>query len=442
MADTSNNTSSTPVEDGTTAPTQTLPMHDSTSLDPSQPVQEASGQADAPTAQQQMSADEIALYDRQIRLWGVKAQEKLRSARILLIGIKALGNEVAKNLMLAGIGSLTVVDHENVTEDDLGSQFLISEEHVGQNRAQAASTALQKLNPRVNLEIDTADIRTKPPEFFSAFDITIALSSQLDTLNTINAVCRIYSRKFYAADIQGMYGYIFADLIAHDFVIERSKSNVPTVFGHPETLTRSIISATTKREAGKVTEYVTKREIYSPLLLANTSPLPPDIIRNRRKRLQVTPLLTGMRALFDYLRLTAGALPHPGSRTDLETFTKLCREKHLELQLPDETLTAAFLRSFLQNLGSELSPVAAFLGGSLAQDIINVLGQREQPLQNMLLFDGEECKGPIYSMHPIFDPVPATAAPVPVNDVEAGNGVVNGADTEFQNRSNAALVIE
>lgn len=100
--------------------------------------------------------DEIALYDRQIRLWGVKAQEKyvvsfnpsipathwyinflflyrLRSANILLISFKALANEIAKNLVLAGIGSLTIIDHEVVTEADLCAQFFISQEHIGQN---------------------------------------------------------------------------------------------------------------------------------------------------------------------------------------------------------------------------------------------------------------------------------------------------------------------
>ena len=63
---------------------------------------------------QTISADEIALYDRQIRLWGVKAQERLRSAKILLIGMKALANEIAKNLVLAGVGSLTILDHEQI----------------------------------------------------------------------------------------------------------------------------------------------------------------------------------------------------------------------------------------------------------------------------------------------------------------------------------------
>ena len=103
------------------------------SSDTTVPTMPTSAQVEASGSQQQMSADEIALYDRQIRLWGVKAQERLRSARILLVGIKALGNEVAKNLVLAGIGHLTVVDGETVTEDDLASQFLISEEHIGQN---------------------------------------------------------------------------------------------------------------------------------------------------------------------------------------------------------------------------------------------------------------------------------------------------------------------
>ena len=44
-----------------------------------------------------ITADEIALYDRQIRLWGVKAQESIQKANVLLIGMKALANEVAKH---------------------------------------------------------------------------------------------------------------------------------------------------------------------------------------------------------------------------------------------------------------------------------------------------------------------------------------------------------
>jgi ubiquitin-like 1-activating enzyme E1 A len=86
-----------------------------------------------------ISADEIALYDRQIRLWGVQAQENIRKANVLLISMKALANEVAKNLALAGVNSLTVIDHELVRENDLAAQFFISEADVGKNVSTTAS---------------------------------------------------------------------------------------------------------------------------------------------------------------------------------------------------------------------------------------------------------------------------------------------------------------
>lgn len=340
---------------------------------------------------------------------------RLRSARILLVGLRALATEVAKNLVLAGVGSLTVVDHGLVTEEDLGSQFFISQEHIGQNRAYAALPQIQKLNPRVNLQADQDPISLKPPEYFASYDITIATGLDINTLSMINASCRISNRKFYAADTHGMYGYVFADLIMHDFVIERAKSNKVTETNKAETMTRMVTASTTKRENGKLVEMVSKRETYSPIILANTSPLPADITRNRRRRLQVTPLISCLRALFDFQKVSGGRLPSH-NRPDLELFTSLATEKHRELLLPTETLRSEFLRSFLQNLGSEMASVAAFLGGSLAQDVINVLGQRQQPLQNFLLFDGEELKGPIYSLHPFFPEILAMPNHMPITN--------------------------
>jgi ubiquitin-like 1-activating enzyme E1 A len=276
------------------------------------------------------------------------------------------------------------------------------------------------MNPRVQLRIDTEDIQTKQPDFFAQFDVTIATELDFPTYSTINAACRISNRPFYAAGLHGFYGFAFADLISHDFVIERSKSNVSP--STQETPTRSIINITTKKENDKIIEMVTKREIYSPLILANTSPLPEDLTRLPRRRRQVTPLLTCLRALWEFQKLSGGRLP-TFSRQDLELFTKLARDRHQELKLDISTLDSEFLRNFLQNLGSELSPVAAFVGGSLAQDVINVLSAREQPLQNLLLFDGDKSVAPIYPLHPFFPPevdnalsaVPPVVNTIPIN---------------------------
>ncbi len=255
------------------------------------------------------------------------------------------------------------------------------------------------------LLIETQSILTKPPEYLLPYDLVIATDMDFDTLAIINASCRILNKPFYAAGSHGFYGFIFADLISHDYVIEREKSNIPTAL-KAESPTRSVIAVSTKKEHGKLIEMVTKRELYSPLLLANTSPLPQAHLSSRRRKLQIPPLLSCLRALWEFQK-SSGSLPSH-SHADLELFTTLATEKHQELQLPPETLRSEFLRSFLQNLGSELAPVTAFLGGQLAQDVINVLGHREQPIQNFLLFDGEESKGPVFALHSIFpnsDPI-------------------------------------
>lgn len=334
--------------------------------------------------------------------------------------MKALANEIAKNLVLAGIGSLTILDDQVITEEDLGSQFFISELHVGMNvriwlwiergfaiansslqRATAAVSQVRALNPRVALAVDTENIMLKQPEFYNMFDIIIATDLDLMPLSTINASCRFVNRPFYAAGSHGFYGFIFADLIQHDYVIEREKSNVPTQL-KAETVTRSIIGTSTKKENGKQIEMVTKRELYTPINLANTSPLQPDQLSTWRRKIQITPLLTCLRALWEFQAATGRSLPSH-SHADLQLFTALATDKHKELKLPPETLRSDFLRSFLQNVGSEIAPVTAFLGGQLAQDVINVLGQREQPIQNFLLFDGEESKGPVYALHSVYD---------------------------------------
>ncbi|KAI5306794.1 hypothetical protein KEM56_007088 [Ascosphaera pollenicola] len=361
-----------------------------------------------PQARDEITADEIALYDRQIRLWGLKAQEKIRTARILVITFRALAGEIVKNLVLAGVGSITVADPEPVKEEDLGAQFFLSEQHIGQNRAEAAVPQIKEMNPRVNVTAIAEDIRFKGPESFAEFDIVIGTDLDFNSMANINAACRVANRPSYVAGVHGFYGFIFSDLISHDFVIERQKSNVknPSMV---ETKTRRILSVTEKKEDdNRIMEVVTKREEYHPLLLANTSPLPEEFTQTLRKRRQVSPLLTCLRALWEYERSHDGAYP-TFSRESLESFTQLANERHLELRLDPDTLTSEFLRSFIQNLGSEISPVAAFLGGALAQDVINVLSGREQPLQNVLVFDGEKNAAPIYPLHPFFPPVHGAA---------------------------------
>lgn len=360
----------------------------------------------------------------------MKAQEKIRSANVLIITMKALANEIAKNLVLAGIGSLTVVDHEIVTEADLGAQFFLSAEDnpIGTNRAAASAAVIQRLNPRVSVRIDTMDIRFKPPSFFEAFDIVIATDLDSTTLNIVNTATRLHNKAFYAAGSHGMYGFLFADLIEHDFVIERSKSNMATYIG-PEAKTRSVVAVSPK-QGDKDKEQVTKRELYSTWLLASgASKLPVEILRSARRKKVVTPILSCLRALWEF-EAAYGVLPDAGNHAQLAQFTVMCGEQHKNLGLPADTLKSEVLRSFLQNVGTEVSPVAAVLGGQLAQDVINVLGQTQQPIQNFVVFDGGKMEAVVYSLHPEGE---LGRGLLPISQ-GAGIGVSAGAGEQQQQR--------
>jgi ubiquitin-like 1-activating enzyme E1 A len=83
-------------------------------------------------ASNELTDKEAEIYDRQIRLWGVEAQRRLRAARVLLAGFNALGAEIAKNTILAGI-NVVIQDDKVATLADSGSNFFLSDSDVGQN---------------------------------------------------------------------------------------------------------------------------------------------------------------------------------------------------------------------------------------------------------------------------------------------------------------------
>lgn len=107
------------------SPSRKRPRSPSPSSPNKKPTSETSSTA--------ITQDEVALYDRQIRLWGLEAQQRMRNSTILIAGITGLANETIKNLVLAGVGAVTLMDHHVVSDLDLGAQFFLTKEKLGQN---------------------------------------------------------------------------------------------------------------------------------------------------------------------------------------------------------------------------------------------------------------------------------------------------------------------
>lgn len=78
------------------------------------------------------SAAEAAVYDRQMRLWGVEAQKRIQNSQVLVSGLSALGSELVKNLVLSGM-TVTVHDPRAVTQGVVDTQFFFFESDIGNN---------------------------------------------------------------------------------------------------------------------------------------------------------------------------------------------------------------------------------------------------------------------------------------------------------------------
>lgn len=166
----------------------------------------------------ELTEQEAELYDRQIRLWGLESQKRIRGARILIAGLNGLGAEVAKNIILSGVKSVTLCDDRLVSEIDFASQFLVPQSSVDTNRAEASLVRAQALNPMVEIVIDKENVSQKSDDYFAQFDVVVIIEADTATLVRIDNVCRSKEVKFFAGDVWGMNGYSFVDLQEHEFV--------------------------------------------------------------------------------------------------------------------------------------------------------------------------------------------------------------------------------
>jgi len=332
----------------------------------------------------EISEQEAQLYDRQIRLWGLDAQKRLRNAKLCLIGMRGLGCEVAKNLVLSGINSMKLVDSSVVTEEDATSQFLAPRDKIGENRAEASLERLQQLNPMVDVTADKSATTEKDAEFFKQFDIVIATNCAKDELVRINNICRAEKVKFYAGDIMGFYGFSFMDLIEHEYVEEEHTKQVaaeePKADGDEPATKKQKTEEETKKTVKKAMSFVSLEEAVKVDWSS-------ELYAKRVKRMDPSFFL--LQVLFAF-RGEVGANPRPCHRAeDLEKLKSVRDSTLKSLSVPVEKVSD----EYLELLFSELSPVCAIVGGVLAQEVIKAISNKDSPHNNFFFYNPVESCG-------------------------------------------------
>ncbi|VVA21711.1 PREDICTED: SUMO-activating enzyme [Prunus dulcis] len=308
---------------------------------------------------EELTEQETALYDRQIRVWGAGAQRRLSKAHILVCGITGTIAEFCKNIVLAGVGSLTLVDNRAVTEEALSANFLIpSDENVcaGKTLTELCRDSLKDFNPMVRVSVEKGDLSSFGAEFYSKFDVVVVSCCSFTTKKLINEKCRKLSKRvaFYTVDCRDSCGEIFVDLQHHKYSKQKREETIECELHYPSF--EESISVPWKALPRK----------FSKLYFA-------------------------MRVIERFEEVEQRK-PGELSIADLPAVVKLKKEL-CEAQSLNESHIPNVLLERLVTDTREFPPVCPIIGGILGQEVIKAISGKGDPLKNFFFFDAMDGKG-------------------------------------------------
>jgi adenylyltransferase/sulfurtransferase len=136
----------------------------------------------------------LGRYSRQTAFakLGKAGQQKLFTARAVIIGVGALGTVIANNLCRAGVGHLRLIDRDYVELNNLQRQVLFDEGDAAKEppKAIAAAEHLSKINSEIALEPVIADVNSSNiEELIKDADVVLDGSDNMEIRFLINEAC-------------------------------------------------------------------------------------------------------------------------------------------------------------------------------------------------------------------------------------------------------------
>ncbi|GBG28219.1 Myosin-12 [Hondaea fermentalgiana] len=309
-----------------------------------------------------ISEQEAAVYDRQIRLWG----------------FRTLNAEVCKNTVLAGV-SVTIQDAGAVEAADLGGNFFLTSESLGANRAEAAAPAVQELNPLVKVGALTKAAHELTLEDLKPFTMVCAADCNTQTQVHLNSLCRTLKIGFLSARSFGWSAAMFQDLGDKHTYLAKTTTNKVDADGEKEVA------------------YEPREVSFCPLETALAVPIA-EIAQTKRKRrrakairdagLAVTEQFCALQVLQRLEAEPAGETAFNEARAR-EALSQIAGGASDNESSPPEVDHEAVLELVRgAQLGTELSPTCAVVGGIVGQELLKAMSGKDAPLDNFFFFDG------------------------------------------------------
>lgn len=312
-----------------------------------------------------LSAAEAAVYDRQLRVWGVDTQQRIGRARVLVAGSSGLAAEALKNVTLAGCGTVHVMDDAPATNCAAGN-FLVPAGAKG-TAAEAAAETLAEMNPFGRVAAVAGPLAEKDGAFFGEYDLVLVANEPLATQKAVAKACRAAGVALVACGSRGFCAHFFCDL------------------GPSFTYKPVAKKAEAGDEEPPPPEPVTLA--YAPLETALAAPwscLP-------RRASKLVPVLQAAAVLEERLGRAVEAADLPALR---EVVAKMAADQGAKPSVvpPDEYL-AAYVAT-----PHEVPPVNAVVGGVLGDCMLKAVTGKGAPVHNWFCFDTISSAGFVHAV--------------------------------------------
>eukprot|EP00698_Gefionella_okellyi_P001178 TRINITY_DN11094_c0_g1_i2.p1 TRINITY_DN11094_c0_g1~~TRINITY_DN11094_c0_g1_i2.p1 ORF type:complete len:1012 (-),score=278.08 TRINITY_DN11094_c0_g1_i2:4384-7419(-) len=374
----------------------------------------------------------IAKDSRMFYVLGKDTMMKMKQSNILIIGLRGLGVELAKNVILAGVRSVAVHDDGLVAIEDLSSQFYLNELDVGKPRGESCVGKLAELNRSVQVMLHTGAL---DEEYLRGFQVVCSTNnqSQAEWLR-IGNICHSNGIHFISGDTFGLFARIFVDfgekfvvtdangeqpLTSHVGFISQEAAGVvrvledqrhgletgmyvrftevegmaelnamdpmPVKVTGPFTFTIGDTTQFHPYIRGGIIEEVKMPKLVAFKPLAASLHAPEYLISDFAKMDRMDHLHIGMQAMGVFFDRT-GRMPALRDEADALAVCDVAEQINREQKRVGE-VDRNLIRQLCLTARANTSPMVAFLGGVLGQEVLKACSGKFMPIYQWLYYD-------------------------------------------------------
>ncbi len=158
-----------------------------------------------------LSSEEIERYARHLVLpeVGGPGQNKLKTARVLVIGAGGLGAPILLYLAAAGVGHIGICDHDTVSLSNLQRQVIHTTPNVGKLKTQSAAELMQAINPHVEvIQHDERITAENALEIIDSYDVVADACDNFNTRFLVADACYFAKKPLVSAAVGQFDGQI------------------------------------------------------------------------------------------------------------------------------------------------------------------------------------------------------------------------------------------